>query len=186
MENVIDINRLKLTQMYLSQKKIDDVLSWFDISLHNFEPICVRDFLNNGDLHITDGHTRAFVAWGQGIEKVPCAYDESEIVVCELGQKLYKTDIEWCDRFQLTHIADLKDRILSETEYEKLWRERCAKKYNLQVALIEGRIYLEALKRKIETLARKGLFIYGISEKLDILYAEDILGKLFEIAYHIT
>ena len=42
---MIAIDNLKLTQLYLSQEKIDRVSAWFSFSFENFTPICVRDFL---------------------------------------------------------------------------------------------------------------------------------------------
>lgn len=148
----VQIDSLKLSQIYLSQKKIDNVLTWFDGSLRNFQPISARDFLNDGNLHITDGHTRAYVAWQHGIEKIPYVYDEDEIVTCELGQIQYQEDIVWCDRFGLQHISALKDRILSEDDYEDLWRGRCGKMYNLKVALLEGRLSVAEVERAKDKL----------------------------------
>ena len=180
MPALIDIGRLRLSQIYLSQKKIDDVLAWFDPSLRNFEPICARDFLGNGNLHITDGHTRAFVAWRHGIEQIPYIYDECEIVTCELGQIQYEEDIVWCERFRLRHVSDLENRILSGEAYELLWRGRCGKMYDLKLALLEGKICSDELNLKRKKLSQKGLFIYGISEDLCTLYLENDMGELFE------
>ena len=182
----IAIDSLKLSQIYLSQKKIDDVLLWFEPSLRNFEPISARDFLNNGNLHITDGHTRTFVAWQHGANKIPYIYDENEIVTCEMGQIQYEEDILWCDRFGLHHISDLASRVLSEQDYEKFWRERCDKMYDLKVALLKTEICLQEFTAKKDRLAQKGLFIYGISEELDILYYENGLGELFQAPYTVV
>jgi len=179
----IDIAYLQLSQIYLSKKKIDNVLGWFERSMQNFEPISVRDFLNDGNLHITDGHTRAFVAWRHGIKQIPYIYDEDEIVTCELGQIQYEEDIIWCNRFNLRHISDLSNRILSEHSYEELWRGRCGKMYALKTALLEKAICSKEFNLKKDTLASKGLFIYGISEDFNILYCENTLGELFEIPY---
>ena len=179
----IDIDYLKISQIYLSQKKIDNVLSWFKPSLRDFEPIFVRDFLNNGNLHITDGHTRAFIAWKQGIQQIPYIYDEDEIVTCELGQIQYEEDIVWCDRFNLQHVSDLSNRILSEQDYEEFWRGRCKKMYDLKVALLDGTINAKKFTEKKEKLAQKGLFVYGIAKNLRSLYFENNLGELFEAPY---
>jgi len=178
------IDSLKLSQIYLSQKKIDGILAWFDPDLHNFEPICARDFLGNGALHITDGHTRAFVAWQHGIRQIPYIYDEDEIVTCALGQIQYEEDILWCERFRLHHVSDLAGRILSEDMYETLWRGRCGKMYSLKLALYERRLCPDELNRTSEQLSQKGLFIYGISEDLSTLYLENNSGELFEAPAH--
>ena len=179
----IDIDCLKLSQIYLSRKKLDSVLAWFEPSLRNFEPISARDFLGNGNLHITDGHTRTFIAWQSGVRRIPYIYDEDEIVACELGQIQYEEDILWCDRFNLRHISDLANRILSERDYEELWRGRCGKMYDLKVALFQNTISLEEFNAKKDKLAKNNLFVYGISEELNVLYYENILGELFEIPY---
>jgi len=92
----ISIDSLKLCQIYLSQKKIDDILAWFQLSMKNFEPIYVHDFMKDGNFHITDGHTRAFIAWKYGIKQIPYIYDESKIVTSEMGQIQYEEDIAWC------------------------------------------------------------------------------------------
>jgi len=180
---LIDINRLKLSQIYLSKKKIKRVLSWFQPSLQNFKPIFARDFLSNGNLHITDGHTRTFIAWQHGIRQVPYIYDEDEIVAGELGQMQYEEGIIWCDRFHLQHISDLSDRILPERSYERLWRGRCEKMHNLKLALLENKLCLNEFNAKKEKLAQNGFFIYGISEKLNTLYYENNSGELFEVPY---
>jgi len=180
---LIDIDCLKLSQIYLSQKKIDNVLVWFEPSLRNFEPVSARDFLGNSNLHITDGHTRAFIAWQHGIKQIPYLYDESGIVTCQLGQIQYEEDIVWCDRFNLHHISDLSNRVLSEQDYEELWRGRCGKMYDLKVALLEKRVCMIEFSEKKEELKQKGLFVYGISEDLTTLYFENSLGELFKAPY---
>lgn len=109
---LFDISNLSLSQIYLSKKKIECVTAWFTTSLINFQPVCVRDFLSNGNLHITDGHTRTYVAWLNGIKQIPVIYDNCEIVSCELGQIQYENDIEWCKRFDLHNISSLSNRIL--------------------------------------------------------------------------
>ena len=179
----MDIDCLKLSQIYLSQEKIEKVLTWFEPSLSNFEPISARDFLNNGNLHITDGHTRTFIAWQHGVKQIPYIYAEDYIVTCELGQIQYEEDIIWCDRFNLWHISDLSNRILSKQDYEELWRGRCDKMYDLKIALLNKMICSEEFNEKKEKLAQKGLFVYGMSENLDILYYENSLGELFESLY---
>jgi hypothetical protein len=145
--------------------------------------VCARDFLGSGDLHITDGHTRAFVAWRRGIEQIPYIYDKSKLVTRKLGQIQYEEDILWCERFRLRHISDLAGRVLPEGAYESLWRGRCGKMHALKAALQKGKICPGELRSKQEKLSRKGLYIYGISEDLRTLYTENGAGELFEALY---
>lgn len=177
---MIDISGLKLTQLYLSQKKLDAILTWFDESMSNFDPLPVRDFLNNGNLHLTDGHSRAFVAWAKGISQIPCVYDEDEIVTCEIGQVQYEKDIEWCERFGLNDISTLADRILSEVDYKNLWQDRCGKMYDLETGLLDGKIDRDKFEKIKLDMQKEGLFIYGSSEDFSIVYYENKFGELFE------
>jgi len=180
--SMVAIDSLRLCQIYLSQKKIDGVLTWFDPALRNFKPNSARDFLGNGELHITDGHSRAFVAWQHGVRQIPYVYDEDEIVTCRMGQLQYREDIAWCERFGLRHISDLTGRILSEEAYEALWRGRCGKMHDLMIALEEGKLCARELNRIKAKLAQTGLYLYGISEDLGTLYCENRAGELFERA----
>jgi hypothetical protein len=181
--SLIPIDSLRLSQIYLSQKKLDDILTWFDGSLDNFQPIYARDFLGNGNLHITDGHTRTYAAWQYGVEKIPYVYDEDEIVTCEIGRIQYKEDIVWCDRFSLHHISALKDRILPDPAYDELWRGRCSKMHNLKAALLEGKLCATEVERKKDKLRQEGLYVYGISDDFTTLYAETPNGQLSCFSY---
>lgn len=131
----IDILELGLSQIYLNQRKLDNIKQWFDPTLiTDYEPLPVFDFGNN-KLALTDGHTRAFVAYTYGIKDIYVQVDNCNIVLSELGQKQYAIDIEWCKRFSLNSIADLSKRIVSDEMYQKLWIQRCDRIYNLLVPL---------------------------------------------------
>ena len=110
-------------------------------------------------------------------------YDESEIVASEMGQIQYEEDITWCNRFNLHHISDLSNRILTEQGYNELWRERCDKMYDLKVALFQKAIEISDFNIKKDKLAKNSLFVYGISEDYKTLYYENCTGDLFEIPY---
>ncbi len=183
-QRLIDIDKLKPTQIYLSEHKIEGVLGWFDAAPTNLSPVPVRDFLNNGNLHLTDGHSRTYVAWRKGMRQIPCVYDTSPMVADTLGQAQYEHDIAWCERFGLHHISDLCGRILSERAYEKLWRGRCGYMYDLVVALRDCIIDGAEYEKAREALEAKGLFVVGISEDLHTLHCENAVGELFEIPFH--
>jgi hypothetical protein len=179
----VNINELYFSQIYLSLEKIEGVKKWFRKSLENFEPICVRDFLNNGNLVVTDGHTRTFVAWKNGIRDMPVIYDDSEIVVCQLGHEQYLNDIIWCKRLNIKHISDFENRILSKEKYTELWINRCEKLFFLVAALHDGSISKIEYDKKKGILENKNFYIYGISKDLEIVYYEDQFGKLYEVKY---
>lgn len=163
---------LGLSQIYLNESKICAIEKWFDVNdMGAFGALPVRNF-GNGRYTLTDGHTRAYVAYRHGLRYVPIIYDNDDIVAGELGQNLYRADIQWCDRFHIDNIARLSDRILSNDEYRRLWIGRCDRSYNLIAGnSTDGSIPLAE--------NAQGLFLYGASENLSELYYENADGELF-------
>ena len=166
---------LGLSQIYLSADKITRVRRWFrsdDLSV--FEPLPVHDF-GNGRLTLTDGHSRAFVAYKTGVTHVPVVYDADDMIISELGQHLCRHDIVWCDRFELRDVRDLESRILSSGDYQRLWLDRCEKAYNLLSQTNEAR-------RELLVKLCPALFLYGASQDLSILYFEDEQEQTYTIS----
>ena len=162
---------LGLSQIFLNEDKVEGVKKWFcPNNMRMFQPLRVHDYGN--DKHtIIDGHSRAYVAYTQGLEVVPIVYDKTDMVAGETGQKLYLADIEWCDRFQLKNISDLEKRIISGEQYLRLWMGRCGRSYDLLTQATEG-------ERKIMQQKAPELFLYGAEEDLSELYFEESSGKL--------
>lgn len=164
------IMELGVSQIFLNEDKIKAVEEWFDLgNMHIFEPLTVRDF-GNGKYTLTDGHSRAYVAYKNGITVIPIVYDNDEIVAGEIGQKLYKTDIEWCNRFFIFNISHLAKRIINNDDYQRLWIERCDRSYNLLTQMTEEEYQLIQSKKP-------NLFLYGASEDLSELYFENSEGE---------
>lgn len=86
----------------------------------SIEPIPVKKL--GDDIIFVDGHTRAFAAFLHGFSEVP-VYWEYE----ELDWDVYKICVEWCKSEGIRTIADLKNRVIPQGEYEVLWYERCEK-----------------------------------------------------------
>lgn len=169
---LINIDLLGLSQIYLSAEKIASVTEWFNPqNLDNFQPLPVYNFGNN-TYTLTDGHTRAYVAYKNGISVLPIFYDNDEIITNQIGQLLYKADIDWCKRFKLSHIKQLENRILSKSAYQKLWIERCDRSYNLLTKTSHNE------RMQLQNLV-SDLFLYGASEDLSILFFENEAGNLF-------
>ena len=169
---LINIDLLGLSQIYLSSNKIASVTEWFDPQcMDNFQPLRVHDFGNN-TYTITDGHSRAYVAYKNGVTVLPVLYDNDDIIVNPIGQMQYKADLDWCRRFKLSHIKHLENRILNKSAYQKLWIERCDRSYNLltQTSCSE-RVQLSNLT--------SDLFLYGASEDMSVLFFENKAGELF-------
>lgn len=169
---LINVDLLGLSQIYLSSNKIASVTEWFNPQcMDNFQPLPVHDFGNN-TYTLTDGHTRAYVAYKNGVSLLPVFYDNDDIVTNQIGQMLYNADIEWCKRFRLSHIKQLEHRIINKNTYQKLWIDRCDRSYNLLTKTSHSeRIQLENLV--------PDLFLYGASEDISTLFFENEAGELF-------
>ena len=163
---------LGLSQIYLNQRKIETIEKWFNPEdLSNFTPLTVHDY-GNGRYTLTDGHSRAYVAYKHGLKEVPIIYDNDDIVAGETGLMLYQADITWCSRFRIENISHLENRILSHENYLQLWMERCDRSYDLLTQTTEEQ------RTQMQTKA-PDLFLYGASEDLTELYFENLSGELF-------
>ena len=168
------ITELGLSQIYLNEDKIANIRKWLNPQdLTNFEPLPVHDF-GNGRLTLTDGHSRAYLAYTLGIQTLPVVYDTDDIIVCETGQMLYKNDIVWCERFHIHSVCDLKNRVVSHSAYQELWEGRCDKAYDLLTQTTEE-------QRQVWQTLRKDLYLYGASKDLSLLFFEDENGISFSI-----
>lgn len=169
---LMNIDLLCLSQIYLSSDKIASVVEWFNPQcMDNFQPLPVHNFGDN-KYTLTDGHTRAYVAYKNGVSVLPVVYDHDDMITNQIGQMLYKADIDWCKRFKLSHIEHLENRILNKSAYQTLWIERCDRSYNL----LTKTSYNERMQ--LQYLA-PDLFLYGASEDMSILFFENKTGELF-------
>lgn len=115
----LTIKDLQPSQFYISQKKIDDINKWFNPNdLSNFEPIPIK--ILDGEIVITDGHTRIVAALQNGLYKVPLVYDEDE-----LNWDMYRECVKECKKLNITSPLSLLSRIISEDEYEIKWNKWC-------------------------------------------------------------
>ncbi len=164
---------LGISQLYLNKSKLDNIKKWFDSdSMDRCRPLPVHDFGDNR-LTLTDGHSRAFVAYRYKV-KVPVVYDTDDIVTCDEGQMLYKNDIVWCRRFNLRTVADLENRIVSDSEYQSLWIDRCEQAYNLLTKT-------EDCERTDIQQQYPELFLFGANEDATICFFENLSGKIVAV-----
>lgn len=170
---LIPISELGVSQLYLNKKKLKEIYKWFNPSnIEKYPPLPVHGF-GDGRYTLTDGHSRAYIAFKAGITHIPVIYDTDDIVVSDLGLLQYRNNIEWCRRHKILTVADFENKIISDKHYKKLWIERCDKIYNLLTQTTED-------ARKALNNKHSNLFIYGASEDLTTLYFEDSDGELFE------
>ncbi len=166
-----DVLSLGVTQIYLSSRKIDALLQWFyPADVDTYPPLPVFDF---GDgLRLTDGHTRAYVAYRMGVKSVPVVMDCSEIVTGKLGQQLYRADSAWAKRHGIRDVSGLADRVVTEEAYNLLWKRRCERSHNLLIQADDAMV--GRLMRELE-----GYYLYGADRSLSEFYYEDAAGRLY-------
>ncbi len=119
----LPLSDLQPSQLWVSEGKLRLCREWFDGEIAHIDAIPVRKF--QGRTLMTDGHTRAVMAWLAGFTEVPCYWDEDE-----LDMTAYAKDIEWCGAEGVRGVADLAKRIVSAKDYERLWRRRCMEMCN--------------------------------------------------------
>lgn len=118
---IININDLNLTQLYLNQRKVDEVSIWLDKdTIHNTK-VTVIQF--NNEYYLIDGHTRCYVAYNAGITEIP--YEIYDIDPNSIEMKLYISCMKWCEENDILHISDLSSRIVDDKSYKQLWINKC-------------------------------------------------------------
>lgn len=168
----VPILELGISQMYLCEDKVRAVEAWLTPeAARGMAPLPVCDF-GNGRCTLTDGHTRAFVACRRGMTRLPVVYDADEWIAGDMGQALYRMDIEWCERFRLKDVRCLQGRIVAREAYERLWISRCER---------SGHLLSRTTPQEREALRKTApsLFLYGASEDASTLYFEDAQGRPF-------
>ena len=130
----VNITDLHPTQLYLSEKKLQDIqMICQSAEIINMNPISVLAF---GDrLLITDGHHRVYQALLTGQNTISAEWDKDG------GDELYHLYAQVCEERKIYSILDLKNRILSQDEYEAKWYNWCDG-FNQAVTLL--------LKRKLK------------------------------------
>ncbi|MCU7558476.1 hypothetical protein [Macrococcus capreoli] len=117
----MNIDDLKLTQLYLNQRKVNEIGEWLDDNSIQNTIISVIHYDNQ--FYIVDGHTRCFVAFNAGITEIPIELYDIDPNSVEL--KLYIECMKWCEENDIHHISDLSSRIVDETSFKQLWINKC-------------------------------------------------------------
>ena len=164
------ISELGISQIYLSAQELEQEAEGFTMQRLCADPIRVFDF-GNGRLTITTppGHRRAFLALQAGMSAVPVIYDPDDYLRQEDLLPLLADDVLWSEKIGLHSVADLKDRVLSNEDFERLYIRRCERSNDM---------YMETNPAMLPVYAalRPDLHLYGISDDLKTLYFEDTQG----------
>ena len=115
----IELAAIQPSQLFISVEKLNQVKTDYEpVSPETLPPIPIKSL--GDDIVFTDGHTRALAAHLHGIEKVRVFWDEDS-----LDWEAYEICVRWCKEAGIRTIADLKERIVSQKDYEVLWHQRC-------------------------------------------------------------
>lgn len=102
--NLID---LQPSQIYICSDKLSTIEREMQkIDDNTFEPLPVKRI--GSRIVLTDGHTRAFVAFRKGLKAVNTYWDTDE-----LDWEAYEICIEWCLEEGIHSITDFQKRIIS-------------------------------------------------------------------------
>lgn len=115
------LDKIQPSQLFICSEKLSEVLKTLNPNKpESMEPIPIKRL--DGEIIFVDGHTRAFAAFMHGLLKVPVYWEREK-----LDWDAYRICVEWCKKENICTIADLKDRVIPQKDYEKLWYERCEK-----------------------------------------------------------
>lgn len=108
------------SQLYVDAGRLRDALEWFDADDPAYDPVpAVR---LDGELVVTDGHTRAFLAHLAGANELEVVRDPDR---AELNLALYRECVEWCREASVTRVSDLAGRVVSPATFRERWIGRC-------------------------------------------------------------
>jgi len=117
----VPATELRPTQLYVSAEKLRGVLGWFDADDPEYGPLPA--FRHEGEWYLADGHTRAFVAWLAGADRISVERDRTVRTEHDFG--VYRQCIRWCAEAGVERVPDLRGRVVGAEAYERRWVERC-------------------------------------------------------------
>lgn len=167
----IEIDKLQPTQLYIEKERFQKIFNEFDTK--NYEPVPIKEL--DGELILTDGHTRALVACLKGLKKIKFVWED-----VELDWDVYRLCVKWCKKEGIFKIKDLKDRMINEEDFHRLWCKRCQRTiYRIRkrrkehlTKNIEKIIKLPEIANKIKSLKEK------IGSNKNILAQEEITDSV--------
>ena len=99
-----NIEKIQPSQLYLSDRKINEILKLTRNSgLDVLQPLPIKEL--NNEIILTDGHTRAYILWLNGIEEIKVIWEDED-----LDWDLYTICVKWCKEAGIYTIANLKNR----------------------------------------------------------------------------
>ncbi len=115
----LHIDEIQPTQLYISEEKLNKVMSWIDKGSDcKYDPIPVKEL--NGKIIYVDGHTRATALHMLGQEIITVMWEPEE-----WDWEAYQICVDWCLSEEIKSIQPLVDRVIGKQAYETLWHDRC-------------------------------------------------------------
>ena len=115
----MELDAIQPSQLYISTAKLERIMARAGSAQPELlDPIPVRRL--GSSIIFTDGHTRAFAAFSEGLSQVRVFWDNDELDIAA-----YETCVAWCQQEDIRTIADLRGRVVPPGEYEALWLQRC-------------------------------------------------------------
>lgn len=121
MSYTVPIDEVRPSQLYLNSAKLTSVIDWFDFDEPDYWALPVLE--HGGNPYLTDGHTRAFVAYLAGVEELRIVRDDTAFD--RTDRLLYHECLEWCANAGVMTVSDLAGRVLGPATYEEMWINRC-------------------------------------------------------------
>ena len=113
----VRIAEIQPSQLYVCRGKLDAVERAV-ASGQAQEPVPIKEL--DGRLIFSDGHTRALAAVLRGEDTIDACWEDEP-----LDWDAYRVCVAWCLEERIRTVAELKHRVISTDEYERLWIDRC-------------------------------------------------------------
>ncbi|WP_135662228.1 histone acetyltransferase [Halorhabdus rudnickae] len=120
-DETVSVEALRPSQCYVNAAKVATVAERVEGEVFEPDPLPVYEF--EGDQYLTDGHTRAFVAYLTGSDRLSIVEDEELADECDLS--VYRACIAWCEREGIERVPDLAGRVVGPATFQTEWIDRC-------------------------------------------------------------
>ncbi len=111
----INIKDIIPEQLSIDKEKLKIVESW----IKKPEDVIINCIDIDGKIVCIDGYSRLIASFKKGFEYVYCFIEKTEDI------KFYKECLSWCKKENVRTIADLSKRVVSPSEHQTIWIDRC-------------------------------------------------------------
>ena len=177
----MELSKIQPSQLYISEAKLQSAKTYLEqMELLSMNPLPVKRI--GETIFFTDGHTRALALWEKGVREISVCLDEDD-----LNWMQYLICLKWCSDLEIRSVADLMNRVVDHTSYERLWNDRCRVMQNyVKQGLYEG-LSLRNVEDKVEkgricdSVLRSLPEWFGIEEAI-LEYVQGVANTLFLVA----